>query len=456
MRHVHHEVRADLVSDRAEPLEIQEPRVRRPPRQDHLRLALQRDPLDLVHVDPAGLAVDVVRRDVVQPARHVDPHPVGQVAAVRKLESHHRVAGVQQRVIDGDVRLRARMRLHIRVLGAEQLDRALDRQPLGDVDVLAAAVVALARIALGVLVGEHRSLALQHRHRDEVLRRDHLQRPLLALELQSQHLGDLRIDLGQRAVEEVGRADRRTHCGYEPSNGNGRQLSSRDRRAPVERLKSQTAVAATTAKSPCFPRHATASIPASSSHRSWSASGLGRSYPGVSGVAANAGSTGTTTSPITNSPSGASACPHAAEQVGLSRAVRWWTHSALATTSNGPPGADPRCDRHATRLDRRQPIARHREHLLVLVDAYQDRVEVTGQQPASRLPRAGPKLEDPPRAGPVAPAPHPGASRRPAGPPGSRRHNRRRRSGTASASASVSSRSPTAPSRSTRHSPSTS
>jgi hypothetical protein len=37
---------------------------------------------------------------------------------------------------------------------AEQLLAAVDRQLLGDVDVFAAAVVALARIAFGVLVGE--------------------------------------------------------------------------------------------------------------------------------------------------------------------------------------------------------------------------------------------------------------------------------------------------------------
>ena len=77
------------------------------------------------------------------------------------------------------------------MLGAEQLLGAVDRELLGDVDVLATAVVALARVALGVLVGEHRALGLEHRHRDEVLRGDHLERVLLALELESQHLGDL-------------------------------------------------------------------------------------------------------------------------------------------------------------------------------------------------------------------------------------------------------------------------
>src|SRR5476651_1186850 len=56
---------------------------------------------------------------------------------------------------------------------AEQL--AIDRELLGDIDVLAAAVVARPGIALGVLVREHTSLALEDRVGDEVLRRDQLQ-----------------------------------------------------------------------------------------------------------------------------------------------------------------------------------------------------------------------------------------------------------------------------------------
>ena len=62
---------------------------------------------------------------------------------------------------DGHVRLRAGVRLDVGVLGAEELLRALDRERLGDVDELAAAVVALARIALGVLVGEDRTPSLR-------------------------------------------------------------------------------------------------------------------------------------------------------------------------------------------------------------------------------------------------------------------------------------------------------
>ena len=160
--HVDHQVRPDRVGDRAEALEVKEPRIGRPAGEDHLRLALMGDPLDLVHVDEARLAVDLVRRDVVQPAGDVDLHPVCEVTTVRELEPHQRVAGLEQRVVDGGVRLGARVGLDVRVLGAEQGLGSVDRELLGDVDMLAAAVVPLAGIALGVLVGQHGALALEH------------------------------------------------------------------------------------------------------------------------------------------------------------------------------------------------------------------------------------------------------------------------------------------------------
>ena len=52
---------------------------------------------------------------------------------------------------------------------------ARDGERLGDVDELAAAVVAPARVALGVLVGHHRAGGFEDRPAHEVLRRDQLE-----------------------------------------------------------------------------------------------------------------------------------------------------------------------------------------------------------------------------------------------------------------------------------------
>ncbi|MNC90572.1 hypothetical protein D3C83_66850 [compost metagenome] len=73
------------------------------------------------------------------------------------------------------------MRLHVGPRRAEEPLRPLDGERLGDVDVLAAAVVAPPGIAFGVLVGELAALRDQHRAAHVVLRGDQLDMLLLAL-----------------------------------------------------------------------------------------------------------------------------------------------------------------------------------------------------------------------------------------------------------------------------------
>ena len=109
--------------------------------------------------------------------------------------------GLQEREVDGEVRGRARVRLHVRVLGAEQRLRAVDAELLDLVDVLLALVVALARVALGVLVREHRAGRREHGARDVVLRRDQADRVALAALLGGDQLGDLGVDGGEGGVQ---------------------------------------------------------------------------------------------------------------------------------------------------------------------------------------------------------------------------------------------------------------
>jgi hypothetical protein len=71
--------------------------------------------------------------------------------------------GLQEGHEHGLVGLRAGIRLDVGGFGAEQLLEAVDGQLLGDIDVLAAAVVALAGVAFGVLVGQLRALGFHDR-----------------------------------------------------------------------------------------------------------------------------------------------------------------------------------------------------------------------------------------------------------------------------------------------------
>ena len=78
----------------------------------------------------------------------------------------------------------------------------LDRQLLGDIDELAAAVIALARIPFGIFVGQHRTLRLQHGAADDVLRGDQLDLVALAAELELDRLGDFGIAFAKSVAEK--------------------------------------------------------------------------------------------------------------------------------------------------------------------------------------------------------------------------------------------------------------
>ena len=180
VRHVDHEPGADGICDRAESLPVDHARVGRESGEDHLRPVLAREPLDLRVVDLAGRRIEAVLDGVEDLAGEVHLRAVGQMAAMVEAHPEQRVARGEQREIDGCVRLRAGVRLYVGVRGTEKRLRALDREFLGDVDELAATVVALARVALGVLVGEYRALRLQHPRARIVLRGDELEVLLLA------------------------------------------------------------------------------------------------------------------------------------------------------------------------------------------------------------------------------------------------------------------------------------
>ena len=68
---------------------------------------------------------------------------------MREIHAEHGFARLEQREVDGHVRLRARVGLHVDVFGAEERLRPRNRERLRDVNELAAAVP-LSRIAFCV------------------------------------------------------------------------------------------------------------------------------------------------------------------------------------------------------------------------------------------------------------------------------------------------------------------
>ncbi len=161
VRHVAPEERADLVGDAAEHHRVDGARVCGAAAEDDLRLVLARERAHLLLVDDARLARDAVVDDRVQPSREVDLQAVGQMAAVVEPQREDGVARIEQPEVHRHVRLRAGVRLDVRVLCAEQRLRPVDRELLDLVDDLAPAVVAPSGIPLGVLVGRNRADGLQ-------------------------------------------------------------------------------------------------------------------------------------------------------------------------------------------------------------------------------------------------------------------------------------------------------
>ena len=198
VRHVRHQDRVDAARDLPRAGEVVLPRVGRRADDDDLGAHLARDGGHGVVVDALRLAVDAVGGEVEPLAGHVDLEAVRQVAAVAELQPQRHIARVHQREVGGEVGLAARVRLHVGVVGAEQRLHALDGERLDLVDEVAAAVVALAGVALGVLVGQDRADRGQDGRAGVVLRRDHLQGLALAPGLAADGGGDIGIGGGQQ------------------------------------------------------------------------------------------------------------------------------------------------------------------------------------------------------------------------------------------------------------------
>ena len=124
------------------------------------------------------------------------------MAARGEIEPHESIARLQQREKHRLIRLAAGIRLHIREFAVEEPGDALNREAFGDVDELAAAIIAPAGIALGIFVGQNRALRFEHGFRDDIFRCDQLDFMSLAAEFQLDRLGDFGIGIGETCREK--------------------------------------------------------------------------------------------------------------------------------------------------------------------------------------------------------------------------------------------------------------
>ena len=213
VRHVDHQVRADGIGDLTEARKVDHARIRARTGDDELRADLLGRARKRLIVDGLGLGVNAVemRLKIFPGQRRLAA--MRQMSAVGEVHTEDPVARLQQRRIHGHIRLRAGVRLDVCVVRAEQPRHALDRQALDLIDVLAAAVVARAGIALGVFVRQVAANSLHDGLTREILGRDQLQMVALALQLARHGSIQLRVCLHQVCIIHIGNL---RYCQFSP------------------------------------------------------------------------------------------------------------------------------------------------------------------------------------------------------------------------------------------------
>ena len=191
--HIYHQISSDLVGDLSELCKVDYAGICGSARYDHLGLAILCDLENLVVVDAVSNAVNAVGHEVEILARHIYGRAVCEVSALVEVHTHNGVAGIQHCEVYSHICLCARVRLNVGVIGSEKLAGTLTRDLLNNVYALAAAVVALAGIALGILICQ---MAAHCRHNSgsyDVFAGDQLKISALTLQLAVHRVADCGI-----------------------------------------------------------------------------------------------------------------------------------------------------------------------------------------------------------------------------------------------------------------------
>ena len=193
MRHVDHEQCAHLVGNLAHALVVPLAAVGGAAADDEFGLMLQGQLFHLVVVHASCLLIEVVADGVVEDAGGVDLTAMRQVTTLVEVQAHKGIAGLQYGQQHCCVGLGARVGLHVGKLSAEELLHSLACEVFRLVHNLAAAIIAVAGQALGILVGHVGTHGAHHLVADEVLRCDKFHTLQLALMLLFNQIKDFLI-----------------------------------------------------------------------------------------------------------------------------------------------------------------------------------------------------------------------------------------------------------------------
>ena len=152
MRYIGDHDGPDRMSDLGKARKINDARIGRAPAEEQLGSVLFGQLFDLIEVDFARVPTHSVLHGLVVHPRDANAVAVRQMAPVRQRQAHDRIARRAQADVHGLIGRRARIGLHIDVLGIKNLLGALDAQPLDLVDFSLALIVARACVPFGVLI----------------------------------------------------------------------------------------------------------------------------------------------------------------------------------------------------------------------------------------------------------------------------------------------------------------
>ena len=148
---------ADTASDLSDAFEVDDAWISRGAADEQLRPVLFGNPLQFVVIDLFSLFRNTVVGNFVTETGEVQRMTVSQMPTMREIHSEDLIAILNRRQINRHVCLRAAVWLHVGVIGAKQLLRAIDRCLLNDVGPFTTTVVTLSRITFSVLVRKHRT-----------------------------------------------------------------------------------------------------------------------------------------------------------------------------------------------------------------------------------------------------------------------------------------------------------
>ncbi|OIQ63424.1 hypothetical protein GALL_550350 [mine drainage metagenome] len=180
VRHVDHKERTHVFGNLGKAFKINSKRVGAGTGYDQfwfafMGLALHRIVVNFLFV------VQAVGHHVEPFAAHIESHPMRQVAAFSQTHAHQGVARFQKCQKHRFVGRGTAMRLHIGGFGAKNLLDTIECQLFGNINKFTAAVVAFARIAFGIFVGQLGTLRGHHSGRGVVFAGDQFNVILLAL-----------------------------------------------------------------------------------------------------------------------------------------------------------------------------------------------------------------------------------------------------------------------------------